>query len=88
MNTAHRLASFTDSRGNKTLSYSYSPGGFLNTLTDPEGKRTDYVYDPVGRLTGLWAPNEQVLAYVHDAAGRLTAGSRRPMLWGNSGPTC
>ncbi|GAB4512556.1 MAG: hypothetical protein Tsb0026_16580 [Sulfuricaulis sp.] len=69
---AHRLKSVNDSRGNKTLTYAYSPGGLLNTLTDPEGQRTDYVYDPVGRLTGLWAPNGNNVAYAYDAGGRLT----------------
>ncbi|MDP2834813.1 MAG: hypothetical protein Q8Q28_16250, partial [Pseudomonadota bacterium] len=50
---AHRIASVTDSRGNKTLSYSYSPGGLLNRKTDSEGRMTDYLYDPVGRLVGV-----------------------------------
>lgn len=69
---AHRLKSVTDSRGNKTLTYVYSPGGLLNTLTDGEGKRTDYLYDPVGRLTGIWAPNLDYVGYNYDPAGRLT----------------
>jgi len=29
--TAHRLASVSDSRGNKTIRYNYSPGGRLNS---------------------------------------------------------
>jgi YD repeat-containing protein len=70
--SAHRLASVTDSRGGKKLSYAYSPGGLLNTLADNEGHRTDYLYDAVGRLTGIWAPNNDYVAFVFDAGGRLS----------------
>lgn len=70
--SAHRPISVTDSRGNKTLTYAYSPGGQLNTLQDNEGHRTDYLYDPVGRLIGIWAPNDDYIAYAHDAGGRPT----------------
>jgi hypothetical protein len=75
----HRLASATDNRAAsarvataKTLNYSYSPGGLLNTLTDTEGNRTDYLYDPTGRLDGIWAPNLDYVSYTYDAGGRLT----------------
>jgi RHS repeat-associated protein len=69
---AHRLATVTDSRGNKTLSYEYSPGGWLDRLDDNEGRTTQYLYDPVGRLAGIWAPNWDYTSYVYDAGGRLT----------------
>lgn len=69
---AHRLASVTDSRGGKKISYAYSPGGLLNKMSDNESRRTDYLYDSVGRLTGIWAPNDDYVAYVYDPAGRLT----------------
>jgi RHS repeat-associated protein len=68
---AHRLASVTDSRGGKKLSYDWSPGGLLNLMADNEGRRTDYLYDSVGRLTGIWAPNNDYVAFVYDAGGRL-----------------
>ncbi|MEW5837141.1 MAG: RHS repeat-associated core domain-containing protein, partial [Pseudomonadota bacterium] len=68
--TAHRLASVTDSRGNKTLAYSYSPGGLLNRMTDSEGHLTDYLYDPVGRLVGQWLPDDSFYAWGYDARGR------------------
>jgi RHS repeat-associated protein len=68
---AHRVKTVNDSRGNKTLTYTWSPGGQLATLQDNEGRRTDYLYDPVGRLIGIWAPNNDYIAYSHDAGGRL-----------------
>ena len=66
------MASVTDSRGNKTLSYQYSPGGWLNSVSDSEGQITNYRYDPVGRLAGITAPNNESLSFAFDAAGRLT----------------
>ncbi|KAF0218592.1 MAG: RHS repeat-associated core domain-containing [Geobacteraceae bacterium] len=69
---AHRLSSATDSRGSKTLSYSYSPGGLLNWLMDSDGNRTDYLYDPVGRLSGIWAANLDYVTFSFDKGGRLT----------------
>lgn len=68
---AHRLASAQDSRGNKTLSYDWSPGGLLNGITDSDGRKTTYLYDPVGRLSGITAPNGDTVAYQFDAGGRL-----------------
>jgi RHS repeat-associated protein len=69
---AHRLASIKDSRGNKTLTYRWSPGGWLNSITDGEGKITNYRYDPSGRLAGITAPNNDELTFAFDPAGRLT----------------
>ncbi|WP_124945834.1 DUF6531 domain-containing protein, partial [Sulfurirhabdus autotrophica] len=68
----HRLASVIDSRGLKNLSYSWSPGGLLNHLTDSDGRITSYLYDPVGRLAGVTAPNNDTVTYRFDAGGRLT----------------
>ncbi|MCQ8129769.1 RHS repeat-associated core domain-containing protein [Methylomonas rivi] len=70
---AHRLQQVTDSRGNKTLSYSWSPGGMLNYTADSDGARSDYLYDEVGRLIGLWAPNYDHYTFDYDAGGRLIA---------------
>jgi YD repeat-containing protein len=64
------VASVTDSRGGKTLTYRYSPGGLLNYKQDGDGNRTDYLYDAVGRLTGIWLPNFDYVAYSHDRTGR------------------
>ncbi|MCX5805758.1 MAG: penicillin-insensitive murein endopeptidase [Proteobacteria bacterium] len=67
----HRLESVADSRGSKTLFYSYSPGGLLNRMSDSDGNRTDYKYDPVGRLSGIYAPNNDYVAFRYDDGGRL-----------------
>ncbi|MFA7059513.1 MAG: hypothetical protein WC156_01690 [Pedobacter sp.] len=69
--TAHRLTSVTDSRGNKSLTYNYSPDGMLNWMMDSDGNRTDYDYDPVGRLSGIWAPHEDYVTFRYDDGGRL-----------------
>ncbi len=60
--TAHRLITVTDQRANKTLSYRYSPGGFLDSLTDSDGRITqatdrlgklrDYYFDANGNPVG------------------------------------
>lgn len=69
---AHRLLRVTDSRGGKSLRYSRSPGGLLNTMVDSDGNRTDYDYDANGRLAGLWAPNGDYASFAYDAGGRMT----------------
>ena len=70
--TANRLASIDDSRGNKRLSYVYSPGGRLDAMRHSDGSETNYLYDPLGRLTGIWAPNYDYFAFGYDKGGRLT----------------
>ncbi|MDX1253449.1 MAG: type IV secretion protein Rhs [Gammaproteobacteria bacterium] len=69
---AQRLQSLTDSRGNKRLSYAWSPGGQLNRLTDSDGRVTVYQYDPAGRLSAILAPNRDRIAFAWDAGGRLS----------------
>ncbi|MGD0959774.1 MAG: RHS repeat-associated core domain-containing protein, partial [Methylomonas sp.] len=69
---SHRLANVTDSRADKTLSYSWSPGGLLNSMTDSDSNGTNYLYDPVGRLTSLWATNYDGYSFAYDSGGRLT----------------
>ncbi|WP_446812192.1 RHS repeat-associated core domain-containing protein (plasmid) [Methylomonas sp. 2BW1-5-20] len=68
---AHRLTDVTDSRGQKTLSYAWSPGGLLDSQQDNDGRRTDYLYDPVGRLISLWSPNYDHYTFDYDDGGRL-----------------
>ncbi|HBG05564.1 MAG: hypothetical protein A2075_07590 [Geobacteraceae bacterium GWC2_58_44] len=70
--TTHRLESVTDSRGGKMLSYTYSPGGLLNWVTDSDGNETDYLYDKIGRLSGIWAANYETVTFKYDPGGRLT----------------
>ncbi|OQW85829.1 MAG: hypothetical protein BWK72_20215, partial [Rhodoferax ferrireducens] len=54
---AHRLNTVTDSRGNKQLSYTWTPGGRLARVVDSDGHSTSFAYDGVGRISGLTAPN-------------------------------
>lgn len=72
---AHRLASITDSRGNKSLGYVWTPGGRLARLTlSDNGSVThqwDYKYDATGRPSALVAPNGQTVSFALDAGGRL-----------------
>ena len=69
--TSHRRTAVIDSRGNKTLSYGYSPGGLLNYLQDNDGNRTDYLYDSIGQLSGIWAANYDYVSFSYDPAGHL-----------------
>lgn len=70
--TAHRVKSVTDSRGSKTLAYTYSPGGLLNNLADSEGNGVAYQYDPVGRLSYVAATDYTSVTFAYDPGGRLT----------------
>ena len=68
---AQRLNAITDSRGNKTLNYDFSPGGQLNSIADSEDKRSDFLYDAASRLTAILAPNGERVNFLFDAGGRL-----------------
>ncbi|AEF99541.1 RHS repeat-associated core domain-containing protein [Methylomonas methanica] len=70
---AHRLKTASDSRGQKNLIYSWSPGGLLDYTADSDGARSDYLYDETGRLIGLWAPNYDHYTFDYDNGGRLIA---------------
>ncbi|WP_018412297.1 RHS repeat-associated core domain-containing protein [Methyloversatilis thermotolerans] len=87
---AHRLSSVTDSRGNKTLEYAWTPGGRLARVADSDGHVTSYAYDAVGRLATITAPNGQNISLTWDAAGRLTerrfeSGLRTTFAWFEDG---
>ena len=69
--SAHRVATKTDSRMGKSITYDYSVGGLLNSITDSDGHSTAYQYDPVGRLTGVRSPNKALTSYLYDGGGRL-----------------
>ncbi|MBT9519293.1 MAG: AHH domain-containing protein [Dechloromonas sp.] len=72
---AHRLASITDSRGNKSLAYTWTPGGRLAKLALADNgsvtHQWDYKYDASGRPSALIAPNGQTISFALDAGGRL-----------------
>lgn len=87
---AHRLASVTDSRGQKTLTYTWSPGGRLARMEDGDGHSASYAYDAVGRLSSIAAPNGEHVSFVWDAGGRLVeqrlnSGFRTTQAWFEDG---
>ncbi|RTL27866.1 MAG: hypothetical protein EKK47_17510 [Burkholderiales bacterium] len=73
--TAHRLSSIADSRGNKSLGYEWTPGGRLSKITLKDAgtitHQWDFKYDAVGRPTAVVAPSGQTVTFTLDAAGRL-----------------
>jgi|GEM_PF-1204005 len=68
---ANRLESITDSRGNKTLTQNFSPGGLLNYVADSEGKKVAYLYDAARRITSIKAAGNEEISFAYDASGRL-----------------
>jgi YD repeat-containing protein len=68
-----RLLSKSDNRGSstKTTSYTYSPGGRLQTLQDPEGRQLSYSYDATGRLRSIQLPGSHSIQMTYDKVGRL-----------------
>jgi len=67
----HHINTVLDSRGSKTLTYSWSNGGQLNRLASSEGQVVNYQYDPLGRLSGVYAPNGDYVSLAWDRGGRL-----------------
>ncbi len=76
---AHRLSRIGDSRGvsgnNKSLAYTWTPGGRLGSVRLLDNATAthawDYKYDAVGRLSALVAPNGQTVSFAMDAGGRM-----------------
>ncbi len=67
----HKLQSKTDSRLNKTLSWTYDNVGNLKTKTDYQNDVTTYQYDSTNRLVALQNPGYLQVSYHYDGAGRL-----------------
>jgi RHS repeat-associated protein len=67
----HQLKSKTDSRLNKTLSWTYDPVGNIDTKTDYQGDSTDYQYNSANRLVAETNPAYVQVSYHYDGAGRL-----------------
>ncbi|MCG3188109.1 MAG: hypothetical protein IOMNBAOH_02833 [Rhodocyclaceae bacterium] len=87
---AHRLQTVTDSRGNKTLTYTWTPGGRLAQLQDADGHVASFAYDATGRLATITAPNGENVSFVWDAGGRLIeqrlhSGQRTTQSWFEDG---
>ncbi|MDE1461737.1 RHS repeat-associated core domain-containing protein [Spartinivicinus poritis] len=69
---AHRLAEVEDTRAGKILSYQYSLGGLLNSISDNDGFQQQYQYDAVGRVSSVSLGNKRQVSYIYDEAGRLS----------------
>ncbi|MCD6707750.1 MAG: DUF6531 domain-containing protein, partial [Thiobacillus sp.] len=87
---AKRLASVADSRGNKQLVYTWTPGGRLARVADSDGHVASFSYDAVGRLSSIAAPNGETIAFTWDAGGRLVerrlnSGLRTTQTWFEDG---
>ncbi|MGV8991376.1 MAG: RHS repeat-associated core domain-containing protein [Thiobacillus sp.] len=87
---AKRLASVTDSRGNKQLSYTWTPGGRLALVADSDGHQASMSYDATGRLASVVAPNGETVSFTYDAGGRLietrlNSGQRTTQSWFEDG---
>jgi RHS repeat-associated protein len=89
-NPAKRLATVTDSRGGKQLSYTWTPGGRLARVEDSDGHSASLSYDATGRLASVTAPNNETIAFTYDAGGRLVeqrlnSGQRTTQSWFEDG---
>jgi len=87
---AKRLHTVTDSRGNKTLTYTWTPGGRLARIEDSDGHSASLSYDATGRLASIVAPNNETIAFTYDAGGRLVeqrlnSGQRTTQSWFEDG---
>jgi RHS repeat-associated protein len=60
------------STNTRSSSFTYTAEGFLESLTDPEGRTTSYAYDPIGRMTGINRPDGNYVDFSYDANGNMT----------------
>jgi YD repeat-containing protein len=67
----NRMKRKTDSRLNKSLSWTYDPAGLIRTKTDYQGEVTTYQYDSANRLVAQVNPGYVQVSYHYDPAGRL-----------------
>ena len=67
----HRLTQKTDSRGGRTLSWTYDAMGNVQTKTDYQGEVTHYQYDSANRLVSERNGAYLQVSYHYDGAGRL-----------------
>lgn len=87
---AKRLNTVTDSRGGKTLTYTWTPGGRLARVEDSDGHQASMSYDATGRLASVVAPNGETIGFTYDAGGRLVeqrlnSGQRTTQSWFEDG---
>jgi RHS repeat-associated protein len=58
--------------GSQNVTYAYSPGGRLNTVTDWASRISTYTYKSSGLVATLQYPNTMLASYTYDRAQRLT----------------
>jgi RHS repeat-associated protein len=54
------------------LTYSYSPGGRLSSVTDWAGRGSQYTYQPSGLVATVTYPNSLLASHTYDRVQRLT----------------
>jgi RHS repeat-associated protein len=67
----NRLTTKLDSRGNKTLAFSYDKVGNILAKTTYQDSTTSYTYNAANRLVMLSNPDYTQVDYQYDPAGRL-----------------
>jgi RHS repeat-associated protein len=63
----------TMTQGLRTLTYTYTARGELESITDPMSRRMDFDYDAAGRVTTQTRPDGKALTFGYDAAGNVTS---------------
>jgi RHS repeat-associated protein len=56
----------------RETSFSYTPQGFLESVTDPEDHTTTYTHDAVGRVTEISRPDGSSIGFTYDENGNMT----------------
>jgi RHS repeat-associated protein len=64
-----RLASITQNE--RQVNYTYTPEGFLDTVTDAETRMTTFDHDALGRVTGIHRPDNSLIGLSYDANGNV-----------------
>jgi RHS repeat-associated protein len=70
-----RLTSMNQGSGanTRTVTITYNPAGYPETITDPLGRVMRLSYDAAGRVTRQTTPDGRVIAYTYDANGNLAS---------------
>ncbi|MDX1994026.1 MAG: RHS repeat-associated core domain-containing protein [bacterium] len=55
----------------RQLGLTYTPQGYVETITDPEGRDHRFEYDSFGRIVEETLPGGRVVEYTYDEAGNL-----------------
>ncbi len=55
------------------IEYGYNNNGYVSSIIDYEGNRTDYSYDSLNRLISITQPNDAMTMYSYDGHGNLAS---------------